>query len=365
MEDEENSSSVDENCNTSDSDSSSNSDSELEAAVSKVKQAMTDTTFTEQGVSKLDDNHRTIRRVTRSMKADSQSLRENTEERIDSPSQNITAKDESAEIFVIDKTPHTQQESISNSINFDVCDSEGNLQANELQSTNVTHANQDEEIFIITGSANPAKHSSYTLPSYIDAGIDVSDTYFVDPERAAKKAIRGKPRVGKSIIKKFTQTSELLIKSNIKPGFEKQESVPTHQESKKKITKQKKEEREKTKGKKWFDMPKTEITDEVKRELQVIHMRRALDPKHFYKGNDMKGMPKYFQMGKVIESSADFYSSRIPKKDRKQSLVDELMADAQFRQYNKRKYAEVMAASALTGNRGAKKHMKRLKSKKK
>jgi len=38
-------------------------------------------------------------------------------------------------------------------------------------------------------------------------------------------------------------------------------------------------------------------------------------------------------MGTIVESKADFYSSRIPKKNRKTSLVDELLADAEFRRY--------------------------------
>lgn len=43
-------------------------------------------------------------------------------------------------------------------------------------------------------------------------------------------------------------------------------------------------------------MPQPELTEELKRDLQVIRMRKALDPKQFYKGNDMKGLPKYFQV---------------------------------------------------------------------
>ena len=37
-------------------------------------------------------------------------------------------------------------------------------------------------------------------------------------------------------------------------------------------------------------------------------------------------------MGTVVECSADFYHSRIPKKQRKQTLVDELISDSDFRQ---------------------------------
>jgi hypothetical protein len=43
-------------------------------------------------------------------------------------------------------------------------------------------------------------------------------------------------------------------------------------------------------------MPATEITEEVKRDLEVLQMRSVLDPKTFYKKNDLKVLPKYFQV---------------------------------------------------------------------
>lgn len=55
-------------------------------------------------------------------------------------------------------------------------------------------------------------------------------------------------------------------------------------------------EHEKTKGKKWYGLPATELTEEVKHDLEVLQMRSVLDPKHFYKKNDLKVLPKYFQV---------------------------------------------------------------------
>ena len=54
--------------------------------------------------------------------------------------------------------------------------------------------------------------------------------------------------------------------------------------------------RESTKGKNWFDLAATEVTEEMKNDLSILKMRRVLDPKRFYKGNDMKGLPKFFQV---------------------------------------------------------------------
>jgi DNA-directed RNA polymerase subunit N (RpoN/RPB10) len=42
---------------------------------------------------------------------------------------------------------------------------------------------------------------------------------------------------------------------------------------------------------------------------------------------------KFFQVGTVVDSHVDFYHDRVPKKERKKNLVDELMANADFQRY--------------------------------
>ncbi|EDO34645.1 predicted protein, partial [Nematostella vectensis] len=108
---------------------------------------------------------------------------------------------------------------------------------------------------------------------------------------------------------------------------------------------------EQSAGPKWFDLPATTVTPELKQELKVLKMRHILDPKRHYKKNDSKELPKYFQMGTVVEGAADFYSSRIPKRSRKNNIVQELLADAQFRRYNKKKFLEIQAAKE-SGRKG-------------
>lgn len=123
-------------------------------------------------------------------------------------------------------------------------------------------------------------------------------------------------------------------------------------------------EREKTKGKKWFNLPATEVTEELKNDLQVLQMRSVLDPKHFYKKNDLKVTPKYFQVGKVMDSPLEYYNNRLTNKERKKTLVDELLADAEFCKYNKRKYKEIVEEKQKTHYK-AYRQAKRLKKKKK
>lgn len=73
-----------------------------------------------------------------------------------------------------------------------------------------------------------------------------------------------------------------------------------------------------------------------------------------------KGFFSLNQVGKVLDSPADYYTDRVPQKARKSTLVDELMADAEFQRYNKRKYAEILeekskAQRKYQGKKGKKK----------
>ena len=43
-----------------------------------------------------------------------------------------------------------------------------------------------------------------------------------------------------------------------------------------------------------------------------------------------------------MDNAADFYTDRVSKKDRKQTMVDELLADAEFKKFQKRKYVEII-----------------------
>jgi hypothetical protein len=80
-------------------------------------------------------------------------------------------------------------------------------------------------------------------------------------------------------------------------------------------------------------------------------MRNTLDKSHHYKSTDWKKLPKYFQVGTVIEGPGEYYSSRIPKKDRKKTLVEELLADDKFKKYQKKKYMELMKKKQMINSR--------------
>ncbi|NXK87910.1 TDIF2 protein, partial [Formicarius rufipectus] len=192
------------------------------------------------------------------------------------------------------------------------------------------------------------------LSSSIDPGLNIKKLggLYISFD-AKKQKSRG------SVIQqlKGKKKDQLLQKSVITPDFEKKECVPPFRESLHQLKKQRRAEREKTAGDGWFGMKAPEITSELKNDLKVLKMRASLDPKHFYKKNDRDGLPKYFQVGTVVDSPIDFYHSRIPKKQRKRTIVEELLADSEFRRYNKKKYQEIMSEKAAfaAGKRNRKK----------
>lgn len=69
-------------------------------------------------------------------------------------------------------------------------------------------------------------------------------------------------------------------------------------------------------------------------------MRNSLDPKRFYKRSEMKTLPKYFEIGKVMDSPLDYHSNKNVRKTKAKTLVDELMEDADFQQFQKKKFKE-------------------------
>ncbi|KAF5752097.1 rRNA-processing protein fcf2-like [Tripterygium wilfordii] len=107
-----------------------------------------------------------------------------------------------------------------------------------------------------------------------------------------------------------------------------------------------------TSGKNWFDMPAPTMTPELKKELQLLNLRDVIDPKRHYKKGVSKSkvLPKYFQVGTVIESASDFFSDRLTKKERKATLADTLLSDHTLGQYRKRKVREIEEQNRPGGN---------------
>ncbi|CAG8009023.1 unnamed protein product [Penicillium nalgiovense] len=100
-----------------------------------------------------------------------------------------------------------------------------------------------------------------------------------------------------------------------------------------------------TAGPEWFNLPKTEMTTELKRDLQLIRMRSVLDPKRHYKKENGKAKPpEYSQVGTIIEGPTEFFSNRITKKDRKKNFVEETLALERGTKRFQSKYRDIQAS---------------------
>ncbi|RAK96421.1 Fcf2 domain-containing protein [Aspergillus ibericus CBS 121593] len=97
-----------------------------------------------------------------------------------------------------------------------------------------------------------------------------------------------------------------------------------------------------TAGSAWFDLPKTELTAELKRDLQLLRMRSVLDPKRHYKKESGKAhVPQYSHVGTIIEGPTEFFSSRIVKRDRKKTFVEEALAVERENKRFEAKYRDI------------------------
>ena len=100
-----------------------------------------------------------------------------------------------------------------------------------------------------------------------------------------------------------------------------------------------KEVHAKTLGKGWFDIAPAKLDEGLRADMKVVQMRNYLDPKRFYKNPDK--MKSVIGVGTVVEGPEEFTTQRMTKKERKQTLVGEILADKKIKDYTKRKYGEI------------------------
>lgn len=135
---------------------------------------------------------------------------------------------------------------------------------------------------------------------------------------------------------------ELADKRFIRPGFEQQYTLDYLHVGKRAQKKRNREARAQNAGADWFNIKAPELDDNIKLDLEVVKMRRALFKKHQYKRKATEEINPHFHLGKVIEDGSEFYSSRIPRKQRGTSIVDELVKDSQFMKSTKERYGNIV-----------------------
>ncbi|KAH8328727.1 hypothetical protein KR074_004541 [Drosophila pseudoananassae] len=188
----------------------------------------------------------------------------------------------------------------------------------ELESKDIENAVNDNNLCKVKQLNSQANGSGKSYPK------QVSDFRYSNAEANMKQ-----------------QNVEINIKRTnraVEPGFDQRKSLLTMTRRKKLAFNR--EIRTKSKGSGWFYLPATEVTEEMRNELKIIQMRSVLNPKQFYKKNDLKNLPKYFQIGTVQPSVIDHHKEKKTRKSHK-TLVDELLENEAFQNFNRRKYKEV------------------------
>ncbi|CZT46416.1 probable FCF2 Essential nucleolar protein involved in the early steps of 35S rRNA processing [Rhynchosporium secalis] len=128
------------------------------------------------------------------------------------------------------------------------------------------------------------------------------------------------------------------------------------------IKKRAEEDKKASAGADWFNMPRTNLTPELKRDLQLLRMRDVLDPKrHYKKDNKKQQIPEFSQVGTIIQGPTEYFSSRLMNKDRKRTLVEEVLAGEKSSGRFKSKYNEIQEAKTS----GKKAHYKKLRDSRK
>ncbi|KAL1896459.1 dTDP-fucopyranose mutase [Ceratocystis pirilliformis] len=123
-------------------------------------------------------------------------------------------------------------------------------------------------------------------------------------------------------------------------------------------------EKKDTAGSGWFDLPETNLTPELKRDLQLLRLRNALNPKVHYKKQSWRSqVPRYSHVGEVIAGPTDFFSSRITKKERRNTFAQEVLAVEKSTGKFKAKYGEIQKVKTSGRKAFAKARRNALKSK--
>ncbi|KAH6911361.1 Fcf2 pre-rRNA processing-domain-containing protein [Coprinopsis sp. MPI-PUGE-AT-0042] len=123
--------------------------------------------------------------------------------------------------------------------------------------------------------------------------------------------------------------------------------------------KERKEQKKVTAGPDWFDLPAPAEAElpRLYREVEALRLKNHLDPKRFYRkdegeGKGIKGLPKYFAIGKVVTSDSPFSAStseNLTRAERKRTLVDELVDDAEAKRYAKKKFNDFQGGREAKG----------------
>lgn len=101
----------------------------------------------------------------------------------------------------------------------------------------------------------------------------------------------------------------------------------------------------------WHEIPVARMTPELQKDLRVIENRQHLDPKRFYKSSGTgrrKGeLPNRVHVGTIVVGAHEFYSSRLTRRERRRSVLDEVLCDERVMNYTKKKFKTLQQAKQI------------------
>ncbi|KAI1212313.1 Fcf2-domain-containing protein [Annulohypoxylon truncatum] len=110
-------------------------------------------------------------------------------------------------------------------------------------------------------------------------------------------------------------------------------------------------------GPSWFNLPRTDLTPELKKDLQLLRMRDVLDTKRFYRKDSSRSLvPEFSAVGTIVEGPTDFFNARLTKKERKRTLLEEVLETEDVTRKFKSKYGQIQETKA-SGKKGHYKKM--------
>lgn len=130
---------------------------------------------------------------------------------------------------------------------------------------------------------------------------------------------------------KVRDVDKFLKEKSVLNGIEKQIVAPVNK---------KKEKTKKAVLKGWFDMEAPDMTPELEEEITALRLRHTSAGKTKFEKEEREELPKFFQIGRVIEPATEFFDRR-KKKDRKRTFLDELIHDQKEGNYIEQRYKQI------------------------
>ena len=94
-----------------------------------------------------------------------------------------------------------------------------------------------------------------------------------------------------------------------------------------------KKEKDETAGKNWFNMPKTNLTEEEKRDWQILHMRSVWEKGARNVAPLPEQPPEFLQFGVIHSHAMDGNKAKLSRKQRAPTIAEMLAKDDSFQQF--------------------------------